>query len=150
MKYHILPLLLVLFIATGCGNKVPLSGIVTFSDTGEPVPLGVVYFVTPTFQAQGAIQEDGTYVVGSDKIKDGLPSGTYQVFITGVDHIELRQLRPLGQTDPNTGENIDRRFQEETRTSLINPKYTNPDTSGLTVSVDRSTRTFDIQVERAR
>ncbi|MCL2005920.1 MAG: hypothetical protein FWG73_07110 [Planctomycetaceae bacterium] len=150
MKHHILPLLLALVIATGCSNKLPLSGTVTFSDNGEPVPLGVVYFVTPTFQAQGAIQEDGRYVVGSDKVADGLPPGTYQVYIAGAATIEVRQMRPPGQVDPNTGENIDRQFTEEISTSLIDLKYTNPDTSGLTFTVERGARTFDFEVDRAR
>ena len=148
-KHHILPLLFALVIATGCSGKVPLSGTVTFSDNGDPVPLGVVYFVTPTFQAQGAIQEDGRYVVGSDKLSDGLPRGTYQVYIAGAANIEVRQTRPPGQVDPNTGENIDRQFTEEISISLIDLKYTDPETSGLTVTVDRG-QTFDIQVERAR
>jgi len=147
MKYHFLPLLIVLLIAAGC-NKVPLRGTVTFSDNDEPVPRGVVYFYTPKLAAQGAIQPDGTYVVGTDKKSDGLPRGTYQVYISGADDISYVQERPLGQIDPVTGNNIDDRYRTEVRKSLIHKKYTDFDTTPLTFTADGKQKKFDIKVER--
>ena len=149
MKYRYLPILIVLLIAVGCSDKVPLRGTITFSDDDSPLPTGTVFFVTPTFQAQGAIREDGSYIVGSERLTDGLPPGTYRIFLSGTTLVEHHQTRPLGQTCPVTGDNIDHRFQEEIRTSLLHERYRDPETSGLEVTVDRSTRTFNFQVERA-
>ena len=117
----------------GCSDNVHLSGKVTFDD-GEPVTFGNVFFVTPTTISQAGIREDGTYRVGSVSVADGMPKGEYQVYLV-VE--EVTSMEVGGQT-------------ATTYTSLIAPKYTNPDTSGLTYTADGKTRRFDIQVERAR
>ena len=126
-----------LVIMVGCSGKQQLTGTVTFSDDGSPVPTGVVFFETPTFSAQGSIK-DGKYIVGSTAMADGIPKGTYQVSIRGAEDSVL--------IDGPGGSQIER------RTLLIDGKYQRPDTSGLTFTVDgtRNTRTFNIQVDRAR
>jgi len=120
----------------GCSDKQPLSGTITFSDNGEPVPFGVVEFSTDTFRADGAIQANGTYIIGTDTLTDGIPKGTYSVLVR-VDEDETIQ-RPDGTLNSITR-------------SLIHTKYNNPATSGLTFTVDgsRTARTFDIRVDRA-
>ncbi|MDR2757737.1 MAG: carboxypeptidase-like regulatory domain-containing protein [Planctomycetaceae bacterium] len=109
-------------LTLGCSGNVGLTGRVVFSDNEEPLPNGMVTFVQPTFQARGFISADGRYTVGSLKETDGLPPGTYQVcvFCTNADEIPL-----------------------------IDPKYAYANQSGLTVTVDASTKTFDIKVDRA-
>jgi hypothetical protein len=148
MNYRFLLLLsvAVLLVVAGCSNKVPLRGTVTFDD-GEPLTHGAVFFQSEKLSAHGVIQSDGTYTVGTDKTTDGIPRGTYQVFLAGTEHVEFRQTT-TGMVDSVTGENIDHRFREEIRTPTIDPKYSSPATSGLTFTVDGRTRTFDIQVER--
>jgi len=133
---RILPTLsLILAIAfVGCSQNVPLSGKVTFSDDGSPVPFGNVFFMTPTTVAQAGIREDGTYTVGSMKETDGMPRGEYKVYLV-VEQLTTREVG--GQS-------------ENAYTSLIDSKHTNPETSGLTFTADGKTRTFDIQVDRAR
>jgi hypothetical protein len=128
----VLSLIITLFL-TGCSRNVPLSGKVTFSD-GEPVTLGNVFFVTPTTIAQAAIQKDGTYTVGSMAETDGMPRGEYEVFLA-VEVVSSRVVK--GQS-------------ENTYTSLIDAKYTKPETSGLVFMADGKTKTFDIKVERAK
>ena len=137
--------LTVLLVVSGCGNKVPLSGTVTFSDDGAPLVQGIVFFESATLTAQGVIQPNGTYTVGTDKLTDGIPRDTYRVYLVGTEHIRSE---PVGanEVNPVTGE-INQRTRE-IRTPIIDPKYANLETSGLTFTADGKTRTFDIQVDR--
>ncbi len=128
-------LMIALCVCMGCDGKQQLGGKVTFSDDGSPVTMGAVFFTTPTFVAQGDIKSDGTYVVSSTGMNDGIPPGKYQVYIGGVETVETKEMG--GRTITN-------------RTSLINTKYQSPSTSGLEFTVDGSTRKFDIQVDRAK
>jgi len=120
----------------GCSNMQPLSGTVTFSDDGTPLTVGAVFFETPTYSARGTIGPDGRFAIGSMREADGIPVGTYQVSIRGAEDVVTTE-GPDGRTT-------------ERRTLLIHPRYQDPETSGLTFTVDgtRNTRTFDIQVER--
>ena len=122
----------------GCGGKLPFGGTVTYSDDGSPVTRGTVILRTPTFIAQGAIQEDGTYTIGTNNATDGLPPGTYQVTVVGTeDNIFL----PANPNDVNS-------FTIAKLIPKVDPKFENPETSGLSATVDRKTRKFDIQVDR--
>jgi hypothetical protein len=118
----------------GCSRNVPLSGTVVFSDDGTPVPRGIVILSTPTFVAQGSIQPDGTYTIGSAGAADGLPRGTYAVTVLGVSDVHV-----TADADGRPNEH---------RTPLIDPRYENEATSGLQFTADGSTRTFDIRVDR--
>ncbi|MCL2005953.1 MAG: hypothetical protein FWG73_07280 [Planctomycetaceae bacterium] len=136
MKKTFAPFILLAFVfLLGCSDKLPLGGTVTFSDDGEPVPIGAVYFETPTFSAMGSINPDGTYTVGSMDIADGIPKGTYNVTIRGAEEITLIE-NPDGT-------------RVERRRALIDSKYQSADTSGLSFTVDGTTRRFDIPVDRA-
>ena len=69
-------------IATiGCSDKVPLRGKVTFSDDQSPLTVGEVTFQSDTVLARGNLTQDGTYVLGTEKLADGIPKGTYTVTI---------------------------------------------------------------------
>jgi len=114
----------------GCGSNVPLKGKVTFSDDGSPLTMGQIVFSTPTFQAAGKIREDGSFTVGSQRATDGLPVGTYTVAIFGAT------------------ESVDLGNGRETGYSLIDPKYSSPQTTDLTFEVTRSTRVYNIKVPR--
>jgi len=122
-------LLFACFFVSGCGSAhEPLSGKVTFED-GSPLPKGEVIFVTDSFQAVGTIQEDGTYTVGSLGMADGLPPGTYRVYISeAVEHLG-------GDIDAPTDDR-----------PLVAAKYTAADTSGLTCEVPAEDNRFDITV----
>jgi hypothetical protein len=112
-------------IFAGCGNNhVGLSGKVTFTD-GTPLTVGEVCFVTDTFAAYGTLKNDGTYVVGSLSESDGLPKGNYRVYISGASKL----------------------ISESNIESLIDEKYSNSETSGLTVEVPTPNGKFDITVE---
>lgn len=114
-----------LTLLSGCGSQDQLRGRVTFED-GSPLEMGTVCFLREGYLARGTIQPDGTYVVGSETASDGLPAGTYQVYIDGAAVED--------PTDPSG------------MALQIDEKLTRPDTSGLTVTVPVSGGRFDITV----
>lgn len=119
-------------LLAGCGSdNVPLRGKVTFSDNGEPVPVGTVAFLKEGRIARGTIRTDGTYIVGFERQTDGMPPGKYEVFISGAQKL-------IG-----TSADGDPIFE-----LLIGEKYTAASTSGLTLEVNASTKVFNIEVER--
>jgi hypothetical protein len=128
---------LVLCLCIGCSNKVGLKGTVTFSDDGEPLPLGEIGFSTPTFFARGTIQPDGSYVVGSEGVADGLPPGEYNVTITAF----------MEDKNPTMGKNG---MPVDNSRHLIDEKYSSQTTSGLKATVDSSTKVLDFKVDRAK
>lgn len=132
MKFYVVFCLLLLSIAiAGCGRgHVPLKGRVTFADTDEPLSIGSVFFLQDDFQARGNLDKDGYYTMGSFHETDGLPPGTYAVYIQGA---QINEEDAQGRVKT---------------THLIDEKYEDAPTSGLTVEVDGSTRTFDFKVER--
>lgn len=113
-------------LIVGCGNKQPLSGRVTYSD-GSPLETGTVCFEQGSFLARGDIKEDGKYTVGSETADDGIPPGTYNVYIIRAEKFPEGR---LGLPTP-----------------LIDKKYNNAATSGLTFTVDGKSREFNITVE---
>jgi len=121
-------LLLVGLSLAGCGDNCRLSGKVTFTD-GNPVPTGMVLFTTPTFQAKGEIQPDGTYIVGSEKKYNGIPKGTYQVSVTGV----TKQVPGMGGMSAYV--------------PICDEKYLYDATSGLTCTVPAPGNKYDIVLE---
>ena len=133
-------LLLVIVFIAGCGDPT-VTGKVTFPD-GTPLTKGQVMFQKEGFVASGNLRPDGTYSAGKLKDGDGLPPGRYQVFITGVSTFGDSPAKPPsavsqgGQPPMNTSKPI----------FLVDPKYTAPNTSGLTVEVNGKTE-FNIKVE---
>ena len=71
-------LLLVCLCAFGCGKNVKVTGMVTFSDNGEPVKSGTVFFASETEMGRGSIK-DGKYSIGLINDGEGVPRGTYTV-----------------------------------------------------------------------
>ena len=127
----------VLLCAAGCGNgQVGLSGKVTFSDDDSPLTVGMVCFSTNSFLARGALNGDGVYTLGSSSEKDGLPPGSYRVYIEGAVKED--------------GKNKDGNMSLPNMIPAIDPKYNVAKTSGLVAEVTASTKTFDFKVDRAK
>lgn len=117
-----------LLLTTGCG-KPKISGTVVYADDGSPVTHGVVIFHRDNTIARGIIKEGGKYVVGSIEDKDGLPKGQYRVSIKETQiNTSPRHLLPKWK-------------------NVIHSKYESPDTSELSVDIQKS-QTFDIKVDR--
>lgn len=134
--------LLICICFMGCSKNVGLRGKVTFSDTHEPLTVGEIHFSTPTFLARATIRPDGTYVVGSEEIANGLPPGTYAITIMYAE-IQPETKTPQQVTGVN---DLPKQIQPRL---LIHPKYKRKETSGLTVTVEKSGGIFDFEVDRA-
>ena len=65
----------------GCGGRSQVSGKVVFSD-GTPLTYGTVNFTNNEVACKGQIEKDGTFKMRTFKPGDGVPPGTYKVFIT--------------------------------------------------------------------
>ncbi|MDR1924533.1 MAG: hypothetical protein LBQ66_09160 [Planctomycetaceae bacterium] len=106
------------FVSGGCSDRQQLGGRVTYTD-GQPLEAGTVCFEKADFFSRGEIGKDGKYTVGSYGVKDGIPIGTYTVYVTGME--------------------VD---------GLVTKKYLSGQTSGLTFTVDGKNNVFDFSVER--
>jgi len=134
---------LTLFISLctwGCGNgNVNLNGKITFSDDGSPLTIGTVYFASGSHLARGDIDSNGTYQIGSHSQKDGLPPGTYRVYISGA----------IKSDGAGMGSGMGNKMGGTT-TPLIDKKFTQAESSGIEVEVTSSLKTFDFKVDRAK
>lgn len=121
----------------GCGEKGPetakVTGKVTLAD-GQPLPGGRVDFHSPELgMAAGTINGDGSY-----EALDVKP-GEYKVSIENT-HLKGMNAAPVPEgTQAMPGS--DQSYVE------INPKYRNPETSGLTITVGKGEQTFNIELK---
>ena len=121
-------LCIVFLITTGCGDKIPLGGKVTFPD-GEPLGVGMIFFAKDGYLARATLNPNGSYDVGSLGQKDGLPAGTYKVYFYGT------MVR-----DENSKSGSEYR-------SLVAQEYISEKTTPLTVTVPGN-KVYNIVVER--
>ncbi len=134
-----LSLALLLVAAVGCGKpKGSLSGKVTYN--GQPVPGGRVLF-QPAQGAQLAatISDTGTYSIS------GVPTGEYKVAVdnTGLKERDKLMAGPGGVKPPNLPE-----MPKVQGTYVpLPPNASNPDQSGLKVTVKGGSQPFDIDVK---
>ena len=128
-------LCLFLWCLVGCGSGNTVTGKVTFSD-GEPLTVGRVMFTNDSTTAFGDINAKGEYRMGTKKAGDGVPAGTYQVYITSALVPSEKHARQ--DEDGNT---------YVPSILAIDPKFTVPSQSELTCEVSGK-RTFDISVEK--
>lgn len=131
--YKILQSLLIgmVLYLVGCSENIHFRGNVTYSDDGSPLTTGTVCFATDTFLARGYLKSDGSYMLGSLNERDGIPPGTYRVYII----------------DAETSIDVDKDGTPVMK-QLVGKKYTNPMTSGLTTEVSESIKHFDFSIER--
>jgi len=120
-----------LLLVAGCGSQVGLSGKVIYSDDGSPVPTGTVYLESDNSVHRGNIQPDGTFVIGSISERDGLPPGSYRVYI--------RDAQKAAGEDADGGTIYEQ---------LIDVKFASAATSGKTIDITSSTKNFEIVVDR--
>jgi len=143
--------LCMLFPLLGCGPNVSMSGKVVYSDDKTPLTTGVVCFESDTHAARGKLNENGEYKLGSKTDKDGLPPGNYRVYISGAFNQEVPPTARSEETAMPGSKPFDAQAAQGAMTiikPLIAVKYGSGTTSGITVDVKSSTRTFDFEVER--
>lgn len=114
----------VLVACAGCGGRSQVSGKVVFSD-GTPLTVGTVNFTDGKVACKGQIESDGTFKMRTFKPGDGVPAGTYKVFIT-----DTLQFGNSGRT-VTTGKDDDAASYEMIgkSTNMIPHIYSNPDES---------------------
>jgi hypothetical protein len=130
-------LIVAIIVAGGCGSKrppmYPAGGTVTYPD-GKPFGAGHVEFrhVDPNVRVltQGQIQPDGSFKLSTYKADDGAVEGDYQVLVAPM----------MPSTDA----------EARSLSSLIDPRFTQFDTSGwkFTVTRDPAKNQFALQVSR--
>lgn len=127
--------LIAISFLSGCGingiKTYPVRGQVVFSDD-SPVKFGRIEFYHPEhdLNSRGAIQPDGSFVLGTYSNEDGAPAGTHDVAIT-----QLIMSGQAGGTPHEHGRHI-------------NSRYHDYDTSGITLTVQASKNNeFRIVVE---
>ncbi|MDR3196376.1 MAG: hypothetical protein LBU34_00785 [Planctomycetaceae bacterium] len=131
----IVSILWLMFCLTGCSDKIKISGTVTFSD-GTPITKGNVVFDNGTESYFGTIKSDGTYVTGGNKQIEGIPNGTYKVWLAQTEITEN-----ISDADGHVASyNV---------TQTVAKKFTSPNTTELTFEVKPDgQKTFDIVVEK--
>ena len=124
--------------AAGCGSSgpqmAPVSGTVQYQ--GQPLKAGTVTFAPTDGErpsATGTIQPDGTYTLQTTEPGDGAVVGDYRVAITDVDsNSYVTELPGMPPSVPK---------------SAIPQKYTDPNTSGLTATVESGANTKDFELQ---
>jgi hypothetical protein len=122
---------LLVLLATGCGQSDwgQLSGTVLLN--GQPVGPGTITLEPVSADRAGAIASfaaDGKYTVMSAGRKEGAPVGEYQVMIHGGDSFGEETVGPKPK-------------------SAIPPRYANPNTSDLKVTIEGGENTFDFNLK---
>ena len=150
-------LCLVMILLTGCGSHVKFGGRVTYSDDDSPLTGGMVCFQADGFFVRGDIDANGNYTLGTLTATDGIPKGTYQVYLTDTEKIEAVEIaavspeKGLAEGQASAGRNpVDGSIIMGGRkiTPRVNMKYASAKTSGIQVVVDGKTKRYDFQVER--
>ena len=141
MRFNTITLLVLLSFCVGCNSNVPLRGKVLDQD-GNPITVGTVNFSSAQGLSRAKIQTDGSYTVGTLKDTDGLPPGTYKVYVTGAE-IALppkgpAQLDLMGQPIQQMGS-----FQK-----LVATKFTTESSTPLTCEVPVKGNQYDVIVEK--
>ncbi|MCL2347185.1 MAG: carboxypeptidase-like regulatory domain-containing protein [Planctomycetaceae bacterium] len=127
MRFGIILVVAVLFAPiVGCGSKITVDGTVRFED-GTPLKAGTVYFESADTSARGTLDANGRYVLSSQRAQDGVPPGTYRVYILGA---------------AESGYDSQGQW---TAKPLIDVKFQSATTSQLSCDVTKKT-TFDITV----
>lgn len=115
----------------GCTPKVCVDGNVSFPD-GSPLEKGAVMMSDGRNMYQGNIKPGGKFSLGMLKDGEGIPPGTYKIWISGVNGTDYR--------DPSSSGIF-----------LIDPKFTSEKTSDLTFEAKKGeTKPIDIVVEKPK
>jgi hypothetical protein len=122
---------------SGCGGGLhPVEGTVVWEDGAPARELAGshVVFDLPEKQtsARGIVQADGTFRLTTSKPNDGAPAGAYRVAV-----IETR--KPLG--GPDSGASAP---------GVLDERFYDPTTSGLTATVKPGPNKVTLTVGRAR
>ena len=134
---------LLLVACVGCGGRSQVHGKVVFSD-GSPLTYGTVNFTSGEVMCKGQIEKDGTFKMRTFKPGDGVPPGTYKVYIT-----DTLQFGDSGQTvTTGNDENAASFSVIGQATNTVPYQYSSPDESPIPqVTVKGSIKDLTITIE---
>ncbi len=141
-------------LLVGCSQNVKTGGVVTFSD-GTPLDQGMVTATDGSSSYRGKIGSDGRFRLGRLKDGDGIPQGNYRVYLS-VNWTEYVASAEDVRFDEDLASDAEvrkawKKGEEKKITHLlIDPKYENADSSGLSVEVKRGMAPMSIVVDRAK
>lgn len=128
-----LPLLVVPVLLIGCSNngQYPVHGRVTYED-GSPLTEGIVVGEMSEGEsrvmARGNVESDGSFSWGTKKPGDGAKPGKYRVVVLA---------RTVGEREASQGKLPD-----------VDPKFSNPKTSGIDFEVQPGKNELNIKVSK--
>lgn len=133
-RYGYAILLLLMPVAIGCGDKVPVSGKVVFTD-GTPVPLVSVLFESEDGMksAVGRTDEQGNFEMMFETPGDGVPRGAYRVSLRRPHPMDLDPGQEKLSPGPGWG---------------LQKKYRSPASSGITYNIERKVTDIKIELEK--
>ena len=108
-------LIVLCLFAFGCGKNLSVTGMVTYSDNGEPVKFGMVVFTGEKEIGRSAIK-NGKYSIGLIKDGDGVPPGTYTVSSDAFpppDYAAQGLTDMFGNRSPSSSENTEVYYTKE-------------------------------------
>jgi hypothetical protein len=120
-----------LLLCSGCGGKgvYPVKGKVVYPDGAAATDLAgfTVNLESAELKvgANGEVRPDGTFTVGTYEVADGALPGTYKACVTPP--FSMAPVPPP---------------------PIIDPKYGDPDKSGLTVKVEPKPNSITLEVQR--
>ncbi|MBR4750307.1 MAG: hypothetical protein IKX88_00755 [Thermoguttaceae bacterium] len=134
---------LLLVACVGCGGRSQVHGKVVFSD-GSPLTYGTLVFTNDSTICKGDIQDDGTFKMRTFKPGDGVPPGTYKVYLTNT-----LQFGSSGQTVKTGGGDNEAGFEMiGVASNTIPTEYCNPDLSPFPqVTVKGSIKNLELKIE---
>lgn len=125
----------------GCGSSGPsgtVTGKVTVGGNPPPANTQVIFVEANTSKTAGGITTaDGSYSLrmgDSNQVATGTYSVAVRPPVRTISDEEAMELSMKGET-PDLG------------TGGIDPKFTNPETSGLSFTVNQGANTYDITIE---
>ena len=133
---------LMLVACLGCGGRAQVHGKVVFSD-GSPLTYGTVNFTSGETICKGQIEKDGTFKMRTFKPGDGVPPGTYKVYIT-----DTLQFEEAGTVEQKLGDDVVETQVLGQASNTIPPEYSNPDQSPIPqVTVKGSIKDLVLTIE---
>lgn len=124
------PLILATTSFVGCWGNPHVTGRVTYPN-GEPITTGHVVFTDDYLLAKSDIDRNGEYSLHMFSRNDGIRKGTYKVYISGAVQFNRDDLLN-DDGDESSGLT---RFE-----LLVDPQYSNPDTSGWVFEIKKSVK----------
>lgn len=134
-------IVIAVIVSAGCGGNLnSVRGTVRLAD-GSPVSTGRILFTSAKSSASGTIGQDGSYQLGSIRAGDGAAAGTYAVAISASVSAES-----LAQPLPTTPAEAQVYREDREVTWLVDPRFANPETSGLEAQVVSGKNIIDFTV----